>query len=373
MVPNEILEYIYDRAVASLTKTVVEDEVIAEKIDFVCRCLVNRAGVRLLMSCMLGKLDNPEVDPRNPYTEIGGSRSFSGRTYDERYITSFINKHRLPCNPTTAFLTPTLRNHAGPLKTDVELVGRPRELYNKTLQLLEYVAEGRISADLVLVEVVRLLLIMREENFARMNSLLEAMKRNVDALPLSSEAIVTLLRQHLDCKNSSRLPVLIIMAAYQAAGARFGEVPRTLLSHNAADLQTGSLGDIEICLLGDDSVVTSYEMKMKRVTINDIDVAAAKIARANSQIDNYIFISTDVIEPLVTEYASSFYEKTGGTEIAVLDCLGFIRHFLHLFHRAREDFLANYQSLVLIEPTSAVSQSLKEAFLALRKAAETGE
>jgi len=57
----------------------------------------------------------------------------------------------------------------------------------------------------------------------------------------------------------------------------------------------------------------------------------------------------------------------------VLDCIGFIRHFLHLFHRARAEFLKNYQALVLVEPDSAVSQSLKEAFLALRKAAETGE
>jgi len=373
MNPNEILQGIYERAAATLATSVIEHEEITERIEFVCKCLGNRAGVRLLMSCMLGKLHNPVVDPRNPYTEIGGNNSFSGRTYDERYLTAFINKHRLPCNPTTAFLTPTLRNHAGPLTTEVELVGRPRELYKKTIELLEDVAEERVAADLVLVEVVRLLLIMREENQLRMASLLEAMKRNEDALPLSSEAIVTLLRQHLDCKNSSRLPVLIVAAAYQAAGALFGETHRPLLSHNAADLQTGSLGDVEICLVGEDSVVTSYEMKMKRVTVEDIDAAATKIARAENRIDNYIFITTDIIEPVVMEYAASFYEKTGGTEIAVLDCMGFVRHFLHLFHRVRTEFLKNYQALVLIEPDSAVSQSLKEAFLALRKAAETGE
>ena len=207
-------------------------------------------------------------------------------------------------------------------------------LYRKASKLLEDVAEGRIGADLVLVEVVRLLLIMRDENQLRMASLLEAMKRNDDALPLSSEAIVTLLEQHLACKNSSRLPVLIVAAAYEAAGARFGEAHRPLLSHNAADLQTGSLGDVEICLVGDESVVTSYEMKMRRVTIEDIDAAAAKIACAERLIKNYIFITTDIIEPVVMEYAATFYEKTGGTEIVVLDCIGFIRHFLHLFHRA---------------------------------------
>jgi hypothetical protein len=146
-----------------------------------------------------------------------------------------------------------------------------------------------------------------------------------------------------------------------------------LNGHNAADLQTGSLGDVEICLVGDNAVVTAYEMKMKRVTQDDIDHAVTKIARASSKIHNYLFVTTDVIDPIVAEYASMFYEKLDGTEIAILDCMGFLRHFLHLFHRCRSAYLNAYQQLVLNEPDSAVSQTLKEAFLALRQAAETGE
>ena len=105
----------------------------------------NRAGVRLLMSCLLGKLDKPNVDPRKPYTEIGDPDSFSGRTYDEQHLAPFINEHRLPVNQTTAFLTPTLRNIDHPLTTDRELVGRPRDLYKNTLELLEDVAEQRVA------------------------------------------------------------------------------------------------------------------------------------------------------------------------------------------------------------------------------------
>jgi DNA adenine methylase len=60
-------------------------------------------------------------------------------------------------------------------------------------------------------------------------------------------------------------------------------------------------------------------------------------------------------------------------EIVVLDCVGFLRHFLHLFHRLRTDFLDAYQELLLAEPDSAVSHALKEAFLTLRKAAEGAE
>ncbi|MFA5240471.1 MAG: restriction endonuclease, SacI family [Phycisphaerae bacterium] len=371
--PSEILEDIYNRANASLEKTVVPDENMRERVDYVCRCMSNRAGVRLLMACLLGKLDNPNVDPRNPYTEIGGTKSFSGRTYDEHYLSQFINNHRLPCNPTTAFLTPTLRNINEPLTSDRDLVGRPRELYKQTLQLLEDVAKKHISAGVLFVETVRILLNLRNEKDARMSSLLEVLRRTEGALPLSSEAIVTLISQHLVCKNSSRLPVLVVAGVYQVVGRYLGESILPLNPHNAADLQTGSLGDVEICLMGDDAVVTAYEMKMKRVTVTDIDIAVAKIAKVSTRINNYIFVTTDKIDPDVSEYAARFYEETGGTEIAVLDCIGFLKHFLHLFHRVRVDYLNAYQNLMLNEPDSAVSQTLKEAFLALRQVAESGE
>jgi len=170
-IPEKILKEIYDRAVTTLPISAITDENIREQVEYICRCTSNRAGVRLLMSCLPGKLDNPTVDPRKPYTEIGGTDSFSGRTYDERYLTSFTNEHRLPVNPTTAFLTPTLRNINHDLTTDQELVGRPRNLYKTTLQLLEDVAENRIPADILFVETVRVLLNIRDENLARMDYL----------------------------------------------------------------------------------------------------------------------------------------------------------------------------------------------------------
>jgi DNA adenine methylase len=130
------------------------------------------------------------------------------------------------------------------------------------------------------------------------------------------------------------------------------------------------VGDVQITLLGEDKVVTSYEMKNKAVLQGDIDRALQKIAAQGQDVQNYIFITTEGASDGVRDYARSKYDETGGVEIAILDCVGFLRHFLHLFHRIRKDFLDQYQVLVLREPDSAVSQALKEAFLALRQAAE---
>lgn len=368
--PYDILEELLSAAASQASRSAIITNEIEHRVDFVSRCLSNRATIRLLMACLLARIHRPDVDPRKPYTEIGGGDSFSGRSYDETYITPFINTHRLPCNPTTAFLTPALRNINRVLTTDLNLEGRPREAYQYTLQLLDDVHAGRVSAEDLLTEALRLLLLLREERQSRMTGLLAGLRQSEDVLPLSSEATVTLIEQHLACKNASRLPVLVIAAAYQVAGERLGEQTLPLHSHNAADEQTGALGDLEITLAGDNTVVTSYEMKMKRVTVEDINRALQKFSGRDERIDNYIFITTDVIDEPVREYAAGIYASSGGIEVAILDCIGFLRHFLHLFHRLRTGFLNAYQELVLAEPDSAVSQPLKEAFLVLRQAAE---
>ena len=366
----EILEASLALAAAQPTRSAIITNDIEERVDFVCRCLSNRATIRLLMACLLAKLHRPEVDPRKPYTEIGGTDSFSGRSYDEAYVTPFINKHRLPCNPTTAFLTPALRNMNRVLTTDLNLEGRPREAYQYTLQLLDDVHAERISAQDLLTEALRILLLMRDERQTRMTGLLAGLRQSEDTLPLSSEATATLIGQHLACKNASRLPVLVVAAAYRVAAERLGEQVLPLNAHNAADEQTGALGDLEVTLTGDNKILTSYEMKGKRVTVEDIDRAIQKFSGREERIDNYVFVTTDVIEDHVRQYAAGIYASSGGIEVAILNCIGFLRHFLHLFHRLRTNFLNAYQELVLAEPDSAVSQPLKEAFLVLRQAAE---
>src|SRR3989304_6242827 len=118
----------------------------------------------------------------------------------------------------------------------------------------------------------------RNQRQRRLKILLEGLRRDASELPLPSEDIVKLIEQHLQCKHASRLPVLIVAAAYKAAAERLGEKVLRLNPHNAADKQTGALGDVEITLLGDDKVVTTYEMKDKVVTKGDIDIAIEKIA-----------------------------------------------------------------------------------------------
>ncbi len=366
--PSGILEHAYHQAANHSSKSFVDDEEIREKIDYVCRSQT-RSGIRALLACSLAKVHNPLVDIRKPYANLGND-SYSGRTYDERYVISLINNYNLPCTSTTAFLTPAFRTKNIALVPGINLGGRPAKLYEYIIALLNYVEAGYLSAECLLVETIRNLLVLKYEKQRRISSLLDALEQSEDEITLSSEDIVSLVQQHIGLTNTSRLPVLVVAAAYQAAAEKLGERILPLQAHNAADEQTGALGDLEIMLVGDGKVVTSYEMKMKQVTKDDVDRALQKVRNLN-RVDNYIFITTEKIDEDVTRYAQSLYAPTGGIEFVILDCIGFLRHCLHLFHRLRLEFLEAYQQLVLKEPESAVRQALKEAFLALRQVAES--
>ena len=371
--PSNILSKFLSIAISQDYKQIQANPEVLKKIEYVCECISNRAGVRLLMACLLAKVHKPNVNPTKPYTEIGSDDCFSGRTYDEKYVSHFIVDKDLPCNPTTAFLTPALRNINNPLSTDLELIGRPRKVYTDAIFLLHCVYDGQIDASELLVEVIHRLTIIRDSKKESLSKKLEELKNHSAEVVLSSEETITLIEQHLSCKHSSRLPVLIVAAAYNTAKNRIGEQIRPLFPHNAADEQTGSMGDVEVCMIDDENVRTVYEMKMKKVLREDIDRAIQKIANGGESIDNYIFITTDEIDENIFEYAKSMYEKLGQREIAILDCIGFLRHFLHFFHRLRRYFIDEYQELVINEPESAIRHELKEVFLHLRQVAETRE
>ncbi len=369
--PASILDLAFERASARLDKPILtETREIQNHVEFVCRC-ANQAGTRFLMACLTAKLSDPSLDIRKPYTEIGGAGIYSGRHFDETYITPFAFKHGLPVNPTTSFLTPAFRTNKNIITPGVQLVGRPKQLYINVVDLITAVYEGTLKAEDLLAEIIRWLLIIRAERKQRIETLFASLKGSENDSSLPAENIVTLIVQHMALPKSARLPVLVVAAAYEAAQEHLGERHLPLQGHNAADKQTGALGDIEIVLKDDGDAITVYEMKAKRVIRDDIDIAAQKLAATSQQIDNYLFITTEKIDDEVKEYAATMHEKIG-VEFVVLDCIGFLRHFLHLFYRIRMQFLEAYQTLLMNEPDSAVNPSLKEAFLALRLATETG-
>jgi hypothetical protein len=335
-------------------------------IEQVCRSRVG-APLRALLACLLAKAHRPELDIRKPYTEIGTEDSYSGRSYDEEYISSFIQRYQLPCNPTTAFLTPAFRAKNQPLEANVPLHGKPREPYDAFISLLELVQNGSLNAQELLTEVIRQLLLVKNERQQQIGSLIQRIKDQ--KVNLSADSIIQILNQHLQSKRSSRLPVLLVTAAYDVARDYLHKHPKPLQPHTAADIRAGTLGDLEIEFSTHQRLAVVYEMKTRRITINDLERAAQKVAGSTIQIDQYVFITTAPIDASIHGHAA-YLSKQIGIEFMVFDCIQFLKHFIHLFYELRMAFLDRYEQLLLQEPESAVSHELKQKFLELRAAAQ---
>ena len=365
-----ILDQYYEIARNHLSESFISDLNIRDYISDISTNSANRACVRFLMSCLIAKIDNSKIDIRKPYTEIGGDDCYSGRVIDEKYVNPFIHDKKLPCNSTTAFLTPAFRNITSILLPDREMAGTPKRIYKFTLQILDDIENGRLSERDVLSEVLRDLINLKIEKDNRLSSLIKEVVSTKENKPLSAEKIIELIETHIKYPKSSRIPVLVVAAAYVASSEYIHEQSLPLESHNAADKQTKSLGDVEVTLMNDENIVTCYEMKARPVSKEDVDDALKKVLERGETLDNYIIVTTFPIEKDVLNYCRTLYDLTEGVEFMVLDCVTFLRHFLHFFHRIRVNYLECYQNLLLAEPDSAVSQYLKEAFLSLRLAAE---
>lgn len=88
-------------------------------------------------------------------------------------------------------------------------------------------------------------------------------------------------------------------------------------------------------------------MKAKRVTKDDINHALYKINQSGAQIDNYIFITTDVIDLEVKDYAASLYDEMGGSKLLFWIVLAFYAIFYICFTAYDWSFWKHIKDLCL--------------------------
>jgi len=217
----EILDDAYECASNNIDSHFVEDPEIQNRLHDVVNSQVG-AGLRALLAACLAKIHEPSIDITRPYTGIGDN-SYSGREYDQRFISEFRNKYDLPFIATTGFLTPALRTKNIPLVPGIRLHGKDEQMYSSFVLLLNDIAQERVSPEDVLCEVTRQLLLVKRSRGERLDALLNELQRSGDEALLSVEDIVNLVRQHLSLPKSSRLPVLVVAAAYEVVCDCLGE------------------------------------------------------------------------------------------------------------------------------------------------------
>lgn len=203
-----------------------------------------------------------------------------------------------------------------------------------------------------------------ESAFRNFERMIQSIRAHEAALPPSEECVIGLVENLFRCPGAAPLRHLAVVALIQVIARRSTRPGRCRANVGA---ERSEVNQVECS--DPDRGTTLYHHAPTVVTRVAIDEVLDSLANETDKPAHVLFVTTDPIDLTVREYAAGVYQRTGGIEFAILDCLGFVRHFLHLFHRHRGAFLDAYQALVLGEPDSAVSFALKQAFLALRQAA----
>lgn len=245
MTHQEVLDTVYEKA---LTKTAIADyttelspEIIAQIAAIVARSEANKGIVTVLVTLLTHKAVDAGQDIR--YHQAQLENGFSGRNIDKAVVTPFMKSVSFPAMAESGWLTRSLEQ-AHPYTLDYPGKITPKSVRNAFLGIVDAVQVKGVDSREVLLYLFQLLIRQRDAlniELAKPHS-------------LSISKIIKLLKKHFTyhytCSGASRLPSLAIYAAYECMMGqvtRYGDkVLCPLAKHNAADAQSGRIGDIDV-------------------------------------------------------------------------------------------------------------------------------
>ena len=139
MEPKEYLEKLYDESLSSVgsgneIKTDLP-KVLTDNLDVVLEYSEKRKGViTVLFTSMIYKSLFPEQDVRKHQSQMEGG--YSGRTFDTKYITPFLQNKNFPAPSETGWLTRSLETNS-PYFLDYKPNITPKTLKTAFLKILD--------------------------------------------------------------------------------------------------------------------------------------------------------------------------------------------------------------------------------------------
>jgi hypothetical protein len=232
----------------------------------------------VLLGCVIAKLVNPEADITRPY--VGRSASaFNGRTLDERVVNPFFHAHHVPSSR-GPYLSVFRRSVAFDQSTREGLRDKPG--YNALLSILGTVQD---DAD---AEHCKHILDYLLFKFVELRG-----QTGVELLPverLRLDQYKTLINSMLTTPSGGRLPVLFVVAAFQAIKEHFRlDWELRWQGINVADARSGESGDVTILSQG--RIMLAAEVTERVVDISRVTATFnTKIGPAS--IEDYLFFFT---------------------------------------------------------------------------------
>lgn len=316
---------------------------IKELIDIVVQRAESSKGVvTVLTTLFIQKIFNPMQDIR--YHQAQLPNGFSGRSIDTEYITPFMKEVKFPAMAQSGWMTHSL---AEPYPYDLNYQGKikPKKLQSAFLELIDFVEKNPKSAHDVLVFLFKQLIVIREQS------------ANIElAKPqnFSIAKIIEILQQHFtqqyNSHGAARLPVLAIYAAYQCMiyeVARFKDKNLCALAHHStADLQSGSIGDIDVNY-SDNTAFEGVEVKYEKLITPQLVLDSYEKFKGYKTDRYYLLTTADMSSANWKEIKKNITHiaQIHGCEVIVNGVYPTLKYYLRLLTNTA-DFINKYVELV---------------------------
>lgn len=314
----------------------------------------SKGAMTVVATGLIYKYFHPEQDVRFHQSKMIGG--YSGRSFDNHYVTPFLRNNDFPCMAESGWLTRSLEQA---LPYDLEYPGQISGTGVKEAFLEIYSA----TVDGDKIDIKDILACF----FQELVKVRDASK--IDLIcpsRLTIQTALKLIQKHIEYKyntsGGARLPNIAIYSAYKtainASSGRYLEKDLIdLNSHTSSDKSSKSIGDIQI---NDNhgNPFEGIEIKARPIEPFMLEVIYKKIQEF-STVERYYLLTTeedDVVDEVAIQKAIHDIRLKHGCDVIVNGVYTTLKYFLRL--SSTDDFIKLYTSLM--ENDDAIKYEHKE-------------
>lgn len=298
-----------------------------------------KGAMTVVATGLIYKHYHPNQDVR--YHQSKMKEGYSGRSFDSKNVTPFLNENKFPSMAESGWLT---RSFEQALPYDETYPGEIKGKGIKEAFLLIYKSTLCVNIDDMLACFFQGMVKKRDSSIVKLTC----------PANLTIDTTLKLIKKHIstkyDSSGASRLPNIAIYASYVCAmnastGRYAGKTIDSLNAHTASDRSTGAIGDIQI---NDENgrPFEGIEIKDRAVESGMIEAIYRKI-QEHETVSRYYLLTTceddlkhqDVIEKQIADIRSKH-----GCDVVVNGVYTTLKYFLRLSDT--KEFISLYTELM---------------------------
>lgn len=303
-----------------------------------------------MLTCLVAKACDPDIDPRfhrKPSAEMpnppsGNDNWFSGRSISERIIYPWMTAKGYR----TAKSGWQTRTFERPRPYTLDYPENIAHVKSEFLSILDKVASQSEAAEDVLVY----FFVLEEDDKRNREQLAAKLAKQTVSDDVLIVDIIDALNEHFTLRNSARLPVIAVFAIYKLLVRDVKSYTTlsllSLSAHEASDLRTGAIGDIELAD-SDETVVEALEIK-HRIQIDETILLRAEEKIRSSEVARYYLLTTHPNCNLSSNAQRAIVKRIyaeHGCQVIINGVLPTIKYYLRLVSNP-EQFLVEYTGLL---------------------------